>query len=554
MAWYNKYRPQKFDDVLGQSLVKSVLQNAIAKNRVKHAYLFSGPKGVGKTTLARIFALELNNVSQNPESTIDIIELDAASHTGVDDIRQLIESAKTPPMLGQFKIFIIDEVHMLSKSAMNALLKILEEPPEYLVFLLATTNAEKLIPTVLSRLTVLHLSNHTTSDIVSRLHFIALEEGININQEALKLVAIHSAGSQRDATNLLETIASYELDFYDEKNTAELLGLLPSELLERTAKNLLSKENFDLALLETVGNKGLDGQGFLSQLLEFLLDRSLDNQLEYDDLIIPLAEVIHLQLPLSGVLPALALVKVRLQEVGEVKLVKKKSEPGLIRSNITPIVQEEPRIYSSSFIEKKNQASSESQEIEEIVQESSFVQQVLSSKTPSANISSHEDLNSYFQELIGQQGAPASLRMVQRDLSVKLEGEKLILQNSNTIFLSALKPSLIQNWLVDQFHLKFGFKPKIILELRGKQTEESVIPKISTISETTTILKNETISNISDHVESSNLNNEIFYTVYRSLPVNMENMGVNVRQGPLPEPENSQSNWDDDAKELFEFE
>jgi DNA polymerase-3 subunit gamma/tau len=247
MAWYNQYRPANFDTVIGQILVKQVLQNAITKNKIKHSYLLSGPKGTGKTTLARIFANTLNGViasnltetEVNTEAKIDIIEMDAASNTGIDDIRSLIDNAQNPPLIGKYKIYIIDEVHMLSKSAMNALLKILEEPPVYLIFLLCTTNPEKLLPTVLSRLTHLKLTSHTLTDLTENLAKIAKSENMKIDQESLKLIAKRANGGQRDAINLLETLSSYELSEYTLAETASLLGIVPDKIFENLAEHLL---------------------------------------------------------------------------------------------------------------------------------------------------------------------------------------------------------------------------------------------------------------------------------------------------------------------------
>jgi DNA polymerase III subunit gamma/tau len=319
MAWYNIYRPSKFEDVSGQAIVKSVLQNALLHNKVKHGYLLSGPKGTGKTTLARIFANNLNDLENNPQASMDIIELDAASNSGVDNIRNLIESAKTAPFAGDYKVYIIDEVHMLSKTAMNALLKILEEPPEYLVFLLATTNPEKLLSTVLSRLTKLTLTSHTLQDIMDRLEFIASTEKMIIDKSSLELIAKRAGGGQRDAINILETLYSYGLEKYTIADTTNLLGLLPSELLQEIAQVFMTQ---DFPAIKEMINKvekvGLDGESFMGQLLGYLLEQSFEVDNNFDNLIIPIAEILDLKLPINTVSASFALIHAKLKEKGVV--------------------------------------------------------------------------------------------------------------------------------------------------------------------------------------------------------------------------------------------
>ncbi|GAB4146578.1 MAG: hypothetical protein OHK0017_07230 [Patescibacteria group bacterium] len=293
MAWYNKYRPQTFQDTIGQELVKKVLQNTIKTiftdtPRVKHAYLFSGPRGTGKTSLARIFSRALNceNIEflkENAEpcgkcntclnGQIDIIELDAASNTGIDNVRELIEAANTPPFISRYKIYIIDEVHMLSKPAMNALLKTLEEPPSYVIFLMATTDPEKIIPTVMSRVTELRLTNHSGENLVGVINSISTKESLSIDPNAAELIAKQARGGLRDAINLLETLANYNLDKYDEKVVSEILGVMPDEKLKVLVESLLSNNSTDLqAQVKEFESRGVDPQVLLAQLLDYLVN------------------------------------------------------------------------------------------------------------------------------------------------------------------------------------------------------------------------------------------------------------------------------------------
>jgi DNA polymerase III subunit gamma/tau len=380
MAWYNKYRPQNFEDVIGQQLVKSVLQNSITQSKIKHGYLLSGPKGTGKTTLARIFANQLNQVEVNPEARMDIIELDAASNTGVDNIRQLIDSAQTPPFAGNYKVYIIDEVHMLSKSAMNALLKILEEPPSYLIFLLATTNPEKLLPTVLSRLTKLNLTSHTEADIVSRIQFIANQEGVKIDIESLELIAKRANGGQRDAINLLETLYSYNLNNYTLEETTKLLGLLPIQTLEQISLELINQNSNLGQQLSNIEQTGIDGESFLGQWLEYLLSQSFVGQSQFDSLIMPIAEILNLRLPINTVVASLALVQAKFRQI----------------NTIIPTVKKQP------LSEKKTKLIEETTKIEEKIEVTTVPTSFLNNYSPNDTELSDQP-NTQFQNVDSEQ-------------------------------------------------------------------------------------------------------------------------------------------------------
>ena len=232
-ALYRTYRSRSLDEIVGQSHITRILQRAIARGHIAHAYLLTGPRGVGKTSIARILAHEINGLPYTDESThLDIIEIDAASNNSVEDIRDLRDKVQIAPTSSPKKIYIIDEVHMLSKSAFNALLKTLEEPPEHVVFILATTDADKLPATILSRVQRFNFRAITPRDAAKHLAFIAEQEKIAITPDALELIAEQGKGSFRDSISLLDQLRSLSDETIDRAMVAEVLGLAQDELVE----------------------------------------------------------------------------------------------------------------------------------------------------------------------------------------------------------------------------------------------------------------------------------------------------------------------------------
>jgi DNA polymerase-3 subunit gamma/tau len=278
-----KFRPQVFEDVVGQKPIVQTLQNAIQMDRIGHAYLFSGPRGVGKTTTARILAKGLNcerGPTITPDNTcascqeissgksIDVFEIDAASNTGVDNIRELRESAKYAAARSRYKIFIIDEVHMLSTSAFNALLKILEEPPPHVVFIMATTERHKLPATILSRCQQFIFRTISPVEIQAHLRQIAAREGVKIDDRALSYIVKASEGSMRDAQSLLDQIISFSGQQVVDEDVRDVLGFIPSEILDRTLDALAARDS--KALLENVGiviDQGLNVQQYVREFI-----------------------------------------------------------------------------------------------------------------------------------------------------------------------------------------------------------------------------------------------------------------------------------------------
>ncbi len=280
-----KYRPQTFDTVVGQSSITNTLKSAIKNDHLAQAFLFCGSRGVGKTTTARILAKTLNcfNRSENTEAcdqcdscqsfntgnSLNVYELDAASNNSVEDIRNLIDQVRVAPQLGDYKVYIIDEVHMLSNSAFNAFLKTLEEPPKHAVFILATTEKHKIIPTILSRCQIFDFSRIKVKDIADHLSGIATKEGINADAEALHLIAQKADGALRDALSIFDQIVTFTGNELTYKSVIENLNILDYDFYFRIVESA-QKEDIpsSLLLLNDIVEKGFDLHHFIVGLSE----------------------------------------------------------------------------------------------------------------------------------------------------------------------------------------------------------------------------------------------------------------------------------------------
>lgn len=298
-ALYRKYRPSNFDEVVGQQPIIQTLKNAIVQNRIAHAYLFCGPRGTGKTSIAKIFAKMLNceDESNKPcgkctnckmvqnSSHPDIIEIDAASNNGVDEVRNLIDKVKYAPMQGKYKVYIIDEVHMMTTGAFNALLKTIEEPPAHVVFILATTEPNKVIPTIISRCQRFDFNKVSQKDIEKRLSIVCKEEKIEIDPEAISLIAQLADGGMRDSLSILDQCIAYCSSNITVDNVREIYGVLTTSDIGKLFEHLYAHEvDALIQQIQECSDKGMDLKRLTSDFITLLkesiiLDYSSNSQL-----------------------------------------------------------------------------------------------------------------------------------------------------------------------------------------------------------------------------------------------------------------------------------
>ena len=284
-----KYRPSTFNNVVGQKALTATLRNSISKNRLAHAYLFCGSRGVGKTSCARIFAKTINCRHRTPDgeacnecvscrefnkgASLNIVELDAASNNGIEDMRSIIDQVQVPPVDADYRVFIIDEVHMLSSQAFNAFLKTLEEPPSYVIFILATTEKHKIIPTILSRCQIYDFNRITIQDMVDHMSYVASQEGISVETAALNVIARKADGAMRDALSIFDQVAASSMGNVTYASTIENLNILDYEYYNKLVDAFLTGDvPRALLIYKEIREKGFDSQFFINGLASHFRD------------------------------------------------------------------------------------------------------------------------------------------------------------------------------------------------------------------------------------------------------------------------------------------
>ena len=287
LALYRKYRSKNFDELVGQNAVKQTLVNSLKMQKISHAYLFSGPRGTGKTSVARLFAKALNceeglgHICNNCSSCYaisegshpDVIEIDAASNSGVDEVRDLIEKVKYAPIKGKYKVYIIDEVHMMTNSAFNALLKTLEEPPSYVVFILCTTEPYKLLPTILSRCQRYEFKKIGDADLKELIVRVLKEENLMASNDAINLIVELANGGARDALSILDQVISYSGNDIQEDDVINMFGLVSSEEKIRLLEDIRNKNTLRvLKSFEDFVSRSVDLSRLVNELLSLLKD------------------------------------------------------------------------------------------------------------------------------------------------------------------------------------------------------------------------------------------------------------------------------------------
>lgn len=527
MPLYRKYRPQQLEEVVGQEHVKRALKNAIETNRISHAYLFTGPRGTGKTSTARIFAKSLNcvegptihpcgkcaNCIDITNSTpMDVVEIDAASNRSVEDAEKIIERVMYAPVNSRYKIYIIDEVHMLSTTAFNALLKTLEEPPKNVIFILATTEVHKVLDTIKSRCQRYDFKRITTDDIKNHLKMIADKEGINITDEALITIAKNSAGGMRDSISLLEQLSVLGVKITT-KEIDNLLGRISFDILREFSDKIInSLPNEAIEVLNNVYDSGNEPVLIMTNLLDYFRNLLVvktcpkDTAIELSQLNDEQVEILSNQTKTLETHQILALINKTSEYIKELKLTSNPKlwlEVGVIdlanltentalaklqeritalESGIKPSVDIQSAKIQVSQIQKpksmpKLQPEREAKPQETVTQKETTAEEIPVMPTISPE-SSGNDIGSLWAQLLSLTKQPTNSLLKQWANPVEISDEKIIIGIKNQVFLSPFETGAKREALVSAIKSLYGKDVPLTVRL-SKPDDKAVYPRQS---------------------------------------------------------------------------
>lgn len=555
---YRTYRPQRFDEVVGQDYIVKTLKNAIKLKKIAHAYLFSGPRGTGKTTIAKLFAKAINCENFNEESCDkcasclafkdnhpDIIELDAASNNSIDDIREIIEQVPYAPIVGKYKVYIIDEVHMLTSQAFNALLKTLEEPPSHVVFILATTDPQKIIPTVLSRCQRYNFSKISNFNMVKKMKEILENEKIKYDDAALDEIAVLAEGGMRDALSILEQVLSYNSEGVFIDDIRKIFGLSTSE--EKVDLLINAHHNITQAIssLREMYNAGIDAKRLAIDLLEIIKealiysddgDKSLLNKLNIEeaikikdniDISDLLNDITYIEESLTktrgnqNFLTYLELALVKMSSgSNETKVIVKKEE---VKKVTKDTIKEEPTSIKEEIIEEpkvenikeeiSEEITPEINETEDTSVDLNYLASLLLSATKEAKINDEIIYNRL--DVYRFEADKRKFYEILKDTSLFASGSDFIVIVGDTLKVNSINSKLMKEELYNFINEEFGID-KVIIGL-DKNNLEEVKQLYKELRNQKEYIKPEVVK---PHVEKQLTNEEKALELFPNLKVN----------------------------------
>ncbi len=510
---HHKYRPSRFDELVGQDPIAATLKQALISDRISPAYIFSGPRGTGKTSSARIFAKSLNCLKSekatiepcgkcelcegiNTGNALDVIEIDAASNTGVENIRELIERSRFAPAKARWKVYVIDECHMLSTAAFNALLKTLEEPPPQVVFILATTDPQRVLPTILSRCMRFDFRRIGLNDIENHLTNIAKQEHISINKEAILLIAKHSQGGLRDAESLLDQVSLLPAPI-TQSNIINLIGAVPEEELIKLATSLTNKDASSiLNICESLIDKGKEPIAILQGLASILRDLVATKVAKSEPSLCNISQENSLDLKnLASSIELNKILKLQAQLKGSENYIRNSNQPKLwLEIHLLGMLAEENENSQKSIIYKKNQESLEHQNKNDnsksqnpTPKKENIEKIIIQDK---AKINQDENLDQIWHKVIAMLELPSTKMLLSQQANlIKINSD------SAEIAISGKWINMIQSrkkLIEDAFYKAIGSSKKIILV---EQKDKIVHQSKEGLKSSKEIIKNEVTTN-----------------------------------------------------------